>query len=444
MQIKSIIDSYRYREDLGIIFNYRNGVIHRLENDVAKKIFSYAMKGFDIDLIIRCIVDEYNASFDLVRDDVISFFDQINPNNTKIERQWYSIDKGFDEPLNFPIRMEIEVTALCNWNCGFCYNVWKIDPNLSDLELKRKIKSLPQKYLPKEDAFRIIDELSEKGCFVVRYSGGETTLHPDLQEILAYGAEKKMFQVLFTNGHYLTPDYCKELEKNNVRSVLISLHGNEGTQNDVARREKAYEYTMNGIKNAINAGIEVIVETTLIKENEEQIEEIIDNIYTLGVTEYRVMRYVDTGKEDEKYAVPMQNILPLMQKIKELKDYKYKELNVGWPCGQKFCTSVEDSPISTDDKSLPLRFEQLTGHCESGLVWGSISYDGRIRNCPHSNVYHGDINSSDIETSWKRMTQRVHEVVKPRESCVPCDLKSVCKGGCHLPHFIEKKNDSFL
>lgn len=444
MNPKSISSSYRYREDLGIIFNYKNGILHKLENEVAKKMFKYAVKGFDEKKIVETIAKEYNAPLEIVKNDATQFFNQIDPNNTNVKKEWYSIDKGFDDPLDFPIRMEIEVTALCNWNCGFCYNVWKIDPDLSDLELKKKIKSLPQKYLSKEDAFKVIDELYEKGCFIIRYSGGETTLHPDLQEILAYGAKKKMFQVLFTNGHYLTPEYCAELKQNNVRSILISLHGDEKTQNDIAGRRKAYSYTLNGIKNALDAEIEVVVETTLIKDNEEQLEEIIENIYGLGVTEFRVMRYVDTGKDDEKYAVPMSHILPLMEKINNLQNSKFKHLKVGWPCGQKFCTSKEDTPIKLDDKTLPLRFEQLTGHCESGLVWGSISYDGKIRNCPHSNVYHGDIKTSDIETSWKKMTKKVHDVVKPRDACLPCDMKGICKGGCHLPHFIEKKNESFM
>jgi len=432
---------YRYRADLGLVFDYVKGIFHRLEDGVATDIVSRIFEGDTIDGILAFMLEEYDVDPVVLHRDIGDLISNLNPlRNDIAESGWYTVDKGFTEPLGFPLRLEMELTSLCNWNCGFCYNVWKIDPTMTDKEVRQQIKAFPQKHLPKDLAFKILDEAEQNGCMIMRYSGGEPSLHPDFMEILKYGGEKKMYQVLFTNGHFVTEKEAALFRQYNVRTVLISLHGDKSTHNTLAGHAKAYEKAKSAIAYCLAEGIEVVVEATLVQDNLPGMLDIMRDIYRDGVREFRVMRYVPTGKNDEAYAVPQSQMIPLMAEINTLIRFECPGMKVGWPCGQKFCTSSEDAPLAQTDPTMDLRFSQLTGHCESGLVWGSISFDGKIRNCPHSNVYFGHVGQEGILAPWQKMTEKVMEAITPRSSCSGCHVLSTCKGGCHLPKFIQPAN----
>lgn len=428
------INDMKFREDVGILFENDTGIFHRIEGEIGIVIISLVRKGFDFNYIINYILQEYDVQHDELVKDINNFLSKIFNENSS-EWDW-NIEKRHGKLLNFPLRMEIEVTSLCNWNCGFCYNVWKIDPNLSDEDVKKKIKMFPQKHLPKEKILKILNECHDNGCFIVRYSGGETLLHPDIEEILEYGGKLGLYQMVFTNGHFLTYELAKRLKSYNVGTVLISLHGDKVIHNVLTGHNSAYEKAINAIKLLTKINIQTVVELTLVKGNYNSALEVMKEAYNCGARQFSVMRYVPTGKNDDKYGVPIEKMVPLMEKIDELQT-EYTDLSVAWPCGQRMCTTSKDTPIQENDITLPLRIKQLTGHCEAGLIWGSISFTGHLRHCPHSNVYFGDVGKNGIKAYWDIMTRKVNEVLLPRESCSGCTLLSSCKGGCHLTHFFE-------
>ncbi|MFB7351676.1 radical SAM protein [Bacillus thuringiensis] len=438
-ELNSFIDkikNLKFREDVGMLFDSKTGVIHRIDNDLGLLVVSLIKQNHDINYITNYILQEYDVTENELINDLKEFLYSINTNQENI---WeWDIEKKHEQLLEFPLRIEIEVTSLCNWNCGFCYNVWKIDPNLTDDDVRKKIKSLQQKHLPKEKIFKILDECHDNGCFTVRYSGGETLLHPDIEEILAYGGKLGLYQAVFTNGHFLDIELAKRFKEYNVGTVLISLHGDKTVHNALTGHKMAYQKAITAIETLAKEEIEVVVELTLVKSNFNGAIEVMKDAYKNGAKHFSVMRYVPTGKNDDAYGVPIENMLPLMQKIDDLQK-QYLDLIVAWPCGQKMCTSNEDMPLNIDDPTLPLRKRQLSGHCEAGLTWGSVSFTGQLRHCPHSNVFFGDAVTDGIKNIWGAMTKKVSDVLNPRQTCIGCSQLESCRGGCHLPHFFESK-----
>jgi MoaA/NifB/PqqE/SkfB family radical SAM enzyme len=103
------------------------------------------------------------------------------------------------------------ITNACNASCGFCNFALDVQP--------------PERWhhVPLEGAKRAIDVLA--GLFV-RYlivSGGEPTLHPDLEEIVRHTAKRGMTVLLVTNGSRLTPDRCRALKDAGVTSMIVSI-----------------------------------------------------------------------------------------------------------------------------------------------------------------------------------------------------------------------------
>lgn len=442
---QTIVTKLKYRRDLGLLFDSSVGRYHRLRNSTAKHIIDGLFQGHQAEQVVTDIATHYNIESSRARADMQDLCSELarNIGVAELPHQGDSlveIDKRFAHIIEFPLRIELELTAVCNWNCGFCYNVWKIDPNMSDAETRLAVRSLPTKHLPIASAKRILDECAANGCFVVRYSGGETLIHPDALEIFEYGGSLGLYQVVFTNGHFVNHDIAKRMSKANVRCALVSLHGDRAQHNSLAGHKFAYDRAINAMRVLLAEGIQVVAELTLVAENTDSLLDVIRDVYNIGVREFGVMRYVPTGKNDEHYGVPVDVTMPMIERVNALTRDECIGMRVAWPCAQKLCTSDKDTPLRSDDPTLALRLSQLVGHCESGIVWASVSYDGQLRNCPHSNVYFGHVGAEfgDVSNSWPRLTNAVHKAVASRPSCDGCSAAEVCRGGCHLGSFFSQ------
>lgn len=441
--IDTLTTRLRYRRDLGLLFDPRSGIFHRLRNAVAETMIDQVFSGADRDAVIATVSRRYRADPGRVAAD---FDDLVTTLTTPAAaapqpqgRSLLAVDKRFDATLGFPLRLEIELTAVCNWNCGFCYNVWKIDPTMSDRDIRRAVRQLPEKHIPTGLATAILDECADRGCFVIRYSGGETLLHPDAMDIFEHGGRLGLYQVVFTNGHFITPERAARLAAANVRCVLVSIHGDRDQHNRLTGHPRAYDKAVDAMRLLLDAGTNVVAELTLVKENIAGALDVIRDVYRIGVREFGVMRYVPTGRQDDRYGVPVSVTLPLIGEIDRLTATECPGMTVAWPCAQKLCTSDADAPLRTDDPTLGLRFSQLTGHCESGVVWASVSYDGRLRNCPHSNVFFGRLADHPLADLWPTLTDRVHTALTARPTCAGCAVADACRGGCHLSSFFTSK-----
>ncbi|WP_330230304.1 radical SAM protein [Nocardia sp. NBC_00508] len=441
--IETLVATLRYRPDLGLLFDPKSGTFHRLRNTVAKQMVSQIFSGADRQTVIDTVSNHYRADSSVVAADLDALVTTLTTAATAQaaphDRALQEIDKRFDTELDFPLRLEIELTAVCNWNCGFCYNVWKIDPTMSDRDVRIAVRELPEKHIPTELATAILDECAEKGCYVIRYSGGETLLHPDAMDIFEHGGRLGLYQVIFTNGHFITADRAARLAAANVRCALVSIHGDRDQHNHLTGHPRAYDKAITAMQLLLDAGINVVAELTLVKENIAGALEVIRDVHRIGVREFGVMRYVPTGRNDDQYGVPISVTLPLMREIDQLTATECSGMTVAWPCAQKLCTSDTDTPLHADDPTLALRFSQIAGHCESGMVWASVSYDGQLRNCPHSNVYFGRLADHPVAELWPTLTKRVHEAVTTRDTCAGCAVADACRGGCHLPSFFAPK-----
>ena len=75
-------------------------------------------------------------------------------------------------------------------------------------------------------AKKIIYEIGRKVVTLRLSFGGETTLNPDLIEIIKYAKQKDIKEISFlTNGSNLEPDYFEKLLLAGVDWIIISFDG---------------------------------------------------------------------------------------------------------------------------------------------------------------------------------------------------------------------------
>src|SRR5437588_2017290 len=105
-----------------------------------------------------------------------------------------------------PIQVHIIPMRRCNLSCAYCNEY----DDFSDP-------------VPLEEMYRRVDKLGRLGATLVTISGGETLLHPQLDEIIARIRSHGMIAGLITNGYLLTADRIQRLNRAGLDHLQISI-----------------------------------------------------------------------------------------------------------------------------------------------------------------------------------------------------------------------------
>lgn len=154
------------------------------------------------------------------------------------------------------------VTRRCNLKCVHCY------AHAKDLPFEGELSTA--------EAKRVLDDLSEFGCPVILFSGGEPLMRPDLPELAAYAVRKGMRAVISTNGTLITPDVARELKAIGLSYVGISLDGMEEVNDRFRGVKGAFQRALRGIQACRQEGIKVGLRFTMNRLNGAEIPSIFD------------------------------------------------------------------------------------------------------------------------------------------------------------------------
>ena len=407
-------DRYFYRADINrLISKDKDYSDYELKNDTSIFIINELFAEKSVEYIIDELARRYSVDKAIVEKDVIDFLEILyTPRNYK--KTFKAIREGIPtddtiSKITYPMSVEIELTKRCNWKCKFCYNVWKHSKTF-DNSIDIELNTFKQ----------IIDESVLNGCNLIRLSGGEPTFHPFFYEMVQYASERGCKIALFTNGSNVNEDFIKFIKQNNVIKVLISLHGLEKQHEEFTGVKGSYKNTIDVLKLLIANGIDVSVETLLSgKLDKNSIFIMAKMLKNIGVENWNFMPYVSTGSVeiDEEYKVELKDINYIIKDI--IANY---QMNIRVVCSQKLCFEAEDDNNYYVD-----------GNCGSGVYWISISHNGQIRNCPHSDVFAGRVSDGIKNIYLSKLKPQLLKIYSQREEkCIACNEYDECKGGCHL------------
>lgn len=166
-----------------------------------------------------------------------------------------------------PLFSTIELTQSCNFSCEHCYNFDRTSIPKSEINPKDLIK--------KEEVFKIIDELSELGALFINFTGGEVLLDKNIFEYTKYARTKNCLPRVKTNGVLLTKEVAIKLYESGVDSLDVSIYGaDEKTYKEFTGRAD-FKNSVEGMRNARAAGIEVFCNIILHKNNYKDLDTMI-------------------------------------------------------------------------------------------------------------------------------------------------------------------------
>ncbi len=116
-----------------------------------------------------------------------------------------------------PILAQIIPIRRCNLACTYCNEFDKHSPPVATDEMLRRI-----------------DKLCELGTGIITFSGGEPTLHPDLELLIRRARQGGAIVTVITNGYLLVPERIRQLNAAGLDYLQISIDNVE--PDDVSKK----------------------------------------------------------------------------------------------------------------------------------------------------------------------------------------------------------------
>jgi radical SAM protein with 4Fe4S-binding SPASM domain len=162
------------------------------------------------------------------------------------------------------------LTRTCNLKCVHCYT-----------------GSEARKYdgeLTTEQCKAVLDDLAAFKVPAVLFSGGEPLVRPDVFELAEHARGLGLHVVLSTNGILITPEVARRLKELKFAYVGISLDSATAAVHDEFRgMQGAFEKTMRGFRNCVEAGQKVGLRLTLTRHTAENLDALFDLIDREGI-----------------------------------------------------------------------------------------------------------------------------------------------------------------
>jgi MoaA/NifB/PqqE/SkfB family radical SAM enzyme len=105
-----------------------------------------------------------------------------------------------------PLITHLVITRRCNLSCGYCFEYDKTSQPVPLAVLKGRI-----------------DHLAKLRSVFVTLTGGESLLHPQAAELVAYVREQGMMPFLNTNGYLLTKKVIEDLNAAGLYGIQLSI-----------------------------------------------------------------------------------------------------------------------------------------------------------------------------------------------------------------------------
>ena len=233
--------------------------------------------------------------------------------------------RAYRDNMTAPHRMDLMVSAMtdacgkwqCNQKCVFCYAAGQ--------------KLGKTQELTTEQWKQAIDRLDAARVPMVTFTGGEPTLRADIAELV--GHAKRMVTRLNTNGVKLTPELAQQLKEASLDSVQVTIYSHDEAIHNALVGSGHYADTVQGIRNAVKAGLDISVNTPLCRKNGDYARTLAF-IHSLGVRFVTVSGLICTGMagiNHEEYDLTAEELLEAVKAAKEFCDAHEMEMDFTSP-----------------------------------------------------------------------------------------------------------------
>ena len=301
-----------------------------------------------------------------------------------------------------------ECTLRCNLRCRHCGSACFDQSKIKDM--------------PAEDFLKVIDNIkphvNPHETFII-ITGGEPLLRNDLERVGAELYRREFPWGMVTNGMLLSPQKLKSLLNSGLRSVTISLDGNEHDHNYMRQNPQSWQRAFEAIKLiAKTEDLVFDVASCITPHSLDGLDELKNRLFEIGVKDWRVFSAFPAGraKDNPDLQLNGEQMRRLMEFIKKCRAEGH---HVSFSCEGflgRYESEVRDTFYS----------------CEAGISVASVMSDGSISACPGIRAVfsQGNIYKDDFWDVWQNRFQKFRNREWAKTGiCSNCKFFRYCEGG---------------
>jgi len=321
-----------------------------------------------------------------------------------------------------PFMVSYSITTKCNLKCKHCYSE-SVDQAAPD-------------ELTTEEAFRLMDDLSNWGIGLLVVDGGEPLCREDLLDVVKYASSKGIRTTIGSNGTLIDEAMTRKMLDAGVKSVAISIDGADVQTHDSFRGiSGAFAQTLKGVEACRNAGLPFQFNMVIRKETMSQLEDMLRLALDYSANAVEFFDLVAAGRAKQE----------CREQVLSLDERKWA---MEW-----LAQSQEDCPIIIRVPGCPMyplllqqkqvkpkhfpsemlrRVPYYGRGCAAGMPMGyvMVQSNGDVNPCMLLQIRLGNVREQSIISLWEdspvlaRLRQR--ELLKGE--CGDCSYKVACSG----------------
>jgi radical SAM protein with 4Fe4S-binding SPASM domain len=315
------------------------------------------------------------------------------------------------------------MTYACNMRCLHCYI---------------SAESMSKSELSKKEALELIDQLSRLRPPLLILSGGEPLVRKDFLEIAEYASSRKLRLSLSTNGTLLTKEVAKKLYDLGFVYIGISLDSPNPIWHDKFRgKVGAFDETVAGIKNSVEAGLSTGLRYTIMRKNVNDVSQIVNLALNLKICRITFYHLSPAGRAKEinlDWYISSDQYFKFIDYLIEISRKHAGRLEIETTMAPFDGIYVADKVAKSNEEFWRIiEAIEAQGGCGRKIV--AIYPDGTVYPCQFVDfVKLGNVTNEPLE--------RIIDINKPElkyfvetykylkgSKCASCPFKRVCNGG---------------
>ncbi|MDM0068977.1 radical SAM protein [Variovorax sp. J31P207] len=291
-----------------------------------------------------------------------------------------------------PPKMTVSITDTCNLDCVHCYGDCSHTEDPEELDI--------------EDWIRFVDYLLANDFIELYIEGGEATLKPGFDRLLAHCARKLMTMVR-THGTLLTAEVVDQWKEFGVGRVFVDVMGATASTHDALTGVTgSFGKACNAVRQLVRVGIPADMLIIMHRRNVAELPAYLQLAKTLGAERVGLLRLYPLGRAKRRWA--------------------------------ELALSLEEQEAAVAGLVPPegLKLMQSWHPNDANCCWQAATVDARGNSigCPYLREYvnFGNIRTVEFLDTWRNdpLYRLLRSGRVEQSSCPDCHAKEGTQGGC--------------
>jgi radical SAM protein with 4Fe4S-binding SPASM domain len=267
----------------------------------------------------------------------------------------------------------------------------------------------------------LLDEMKALGTEMLILTGGEPLLRKDIYDIAQTASSYGLWVVMGTNGVLITDAVAQKMVECGVKGVGISLDSIDPEKHNSFRGgPNAWEYSVRALDICRAHGLEVLVQTTVMVMNYDEIPELLAFTREKGAWSFNLYFLVQTGRGQQMNDMSAAKSEAMLSHLVDVQD-KYRPMLVRSKCAPHFKRIAYEKGLGGLE----------SGGCMAGTQYCRITPEGNVTPCPYMTVVAGNVREQTFRQIWQTspVLQQLRDVKQLKGRCGSCEFNELC-GGC--------------